>query len=170
MREALLAKWFKKSGDVVKRDEPLCEIETDKITLDLNADASGVLTISVSEGTTVKVGTTIGVIEESAVLPEAPVTASATAPAETLAAPSSSPSLRREMREHNISPDEVAGSGKEGRITLDDLFTRIEEKSKIPPPPGLPLLSNQPRSCLSSKACLLLRFSRASQSHLFHPL
>ncbi|HEY5522625.1 MAG TPA: 2-oxoglutarate dehydrogenase complex dihydrolipoyllysine-residue succinyltransferase [Desulfuromonadaceae bacterium] len=134
VREALLAKWFKKSGDVVKRDEPLCEIETDKITLDLNADAAGLLTISVLEGTTVKVGATIGVIEESAVIAEAPVTASATELAEKLAAPPSSPSVRREMREHNISPDEVEGSGNGGRITLDDLFTRIEEKSKLPPP------------------------------------
>jgi 2-oxoglutarate dehydrogenase E2 component (dihydrolipoamide succinyltransferase) len=134
VREALLAKWFKKSGDVVKRDEPICEIETDKITLDLNADASGLLTISVSEGTTVPVGATIGVIEESAVIPAAPVTVSATVSAEKHAEPSSSPSLRREMREHNISPDEVEGSGKGGRITLDDLFTKIEEKSKMPPP------------------------------------
>ncbi len=134
VREALLAKWFKKSGDVVKRDEPLCEIETDKITLDLNADAAGVLSIVIAEGKTVEVGTVIGTIEESAVIPETPVTASATKLAEKLAAPSSTPSLRREMREHNISPDEIAGSGKEGRITLDDLFSRIEEKSKMPPP------------------------------------
>jgi len=133
VREALLAKWFKKSGDVVKRDEPLCEIETDKITLDLNADAAGVLSISVPEGTTVAVGATIGVIEESAAGEEAPVTAAATAVAEKHVEPSSSPSLRREMRENNISPDEVAGSGKGGRITLDDLFARIEEKSKMPP-------------------------------------
>lgn len=133
VREALLAKWFKKSGDVVTRDEPLCEIETDKITLDLNAEAAGVLTISVSEGTTVAVGMAIGVIEESAVKPKAPVTAAAV-PAEARAAPSSSPSVRREMREKSISPDEVAGSGKGGRITLDDLFSRIEEKSKMPPP------------------------------------
>ncbi len=133
VREALLAKWFKKSGDVIKRDEPLCEIETDKITLDLNADAAGVLSISVPEGTTVAVGTTIGVIEESAAGEEAPVTAAATAVAENHVEPSSSPSLRREMRENNISPDEVAGSGKGGRITLDDLFARIEEKSKMPP-------------------------------------
>ncbi len=134
VREALLAKWFKKSGDVVTRDEPLCEIETDKITLDLNADAAGVLTISVSEGTTVAVGTIIGVIEESAAVPAAPVTAHSTVLAEKLAAPSSSPSVRREMREHNISSDEVAGSGKGGRITPDDLLTKIEEKSKMPPP------------------------------------
>ena len=134
VREALLAKWFRKSGDVVKRDEPLCEIETDKITLDLNADAAGVLAISVPEGTTVPVGTTIGVIEESEVIPGEAASDSKVA-AEKLAAPSSSPSLRREMRKHNISPDEITGSGKGGRITQDDLFTRIEEKSKMPPSP-----------------------------------
>ncbi|MFA7405573.1 MAG: 2-oxoglutarate dehydrogenase complex dihydrolipoyllysine-residue succinyltransferase [Pelobacteraceae bacterium] len=134
VREALLAKWFKKSGDVVKRDEPLCEIETDKITLDLNADAAGLLTISVAEGTTVAVGTVIGVIEESAaVAAPAPVAAAATVLAEKLVVPSSSPSLRREMREHDISPDEVTGSGKGGRITSNDLLSRIEEKSKMPP-------------------------------------
>ena len=134
VREALLAKWFKKSGDVVKRDEPLCEIETDKITLDLNADTAGLLTISVPEGRTVAVGTVIGIIEESASVPEAQPAVTATQLAEKLVGPSSSPSLRREMREQHISPDEVAGSGKGGRITLDDLFARIEEKSKTPPP------------------------------------
>ncbi len=128
VREALLAKWFKKNGDVVKRDEPLCEIETDKITLDLNADAAGLLTITVLEGTTVAVGTTIGAIEEVAAVPEPSAAASVTKPVE----PPTSPSVRHEMREQNISPDEVSGSGKGGRITLDDLFSRIEEKSKTP--------------------------------------
>lgn len=133
VREALLAKWFKKSGDVVKRDEPLCEIETDKITLDLNADTAGVLTITVNEGATVAVGTVIGRIEESASAPEAQPAVTATPLAEKFAAPSSSPSLRREMRENQISPDEVAGSGKGGRITRDDLSARIEKKSNMPP-------------------------------------
>lgn len=133
VREALLAKWFKKSGDTVKRDEPLCEIETDKITLDLNAEATGMLTVTVPEGTTVAVGTIIGMIEESARMPVTEVTTPDADLAEKLAAPASSPSLRRDMREKNISPDEIEGSGKGGRITLDDLFTRIEEKSKMPP-------------------------------------
>ena len=135
VREALLAKWFKKSGDVVKRDEPLCEIETDKITLDLNADADGLLTISVSEGTTVAVGTKIGLIEEAAAAPETPVTAAATVPAEKLAVSSSSPSLRREMRERNITPNEVVGSGKGGRITREDLSASIGGKTKTPSAP-----------------------------------
>lgn len=133
VREALLAKWFKKSGDVVKRDEPLCEIETDKITLDLNADVAGLLTISIPEGTTVAVGTTIGVIEESAAVSEPVAASTVTSLAERAVAPPTSPSLRREMRQENISPDEVEGTGRGGRITLDDLFTRIEEKAKMPP-------------------------------------
>lgn len=133
VREALLAKWFKKNGDIVKRDEPLCEIETDKITLDLNADVAGVVTIIIAEGTTVNVGTTIGMIEESTtVQQETPVTTPATESTGRQAAPASSPSLRREMREQNISPEEIEGSGKGGRITPDDLAAYIDEKSKTP--------------------------------------
>ena len=133
VREALLAKWFKKNGASVKKDEPLCEIETDKITLDLNADADGVLSITVAEGTTVAVGTVIGAIAETDAAPVAAVSESSVQLAEKLAAPASSPEVRREMLEHDISPDEVEGTGKGGRITLDDLFARIEERSKQPP-------------------------------------
>ncbi len=133
VREALLAKWFKKNGASVKKDEPLCEIETDKITLDLNADADGVLSITVDEGTTVAVGAVIGAIAETIATPAAPVGEPSAQLAEKLAAPASSPEVRREMLEHDISPDEVEGTGKGGRITLDDLFARIEERSKQPP-------------------------------------
>lgn len=135
VREALLAKWFKKSGDLVKRDEPLCEIETDKITLDLNADAGGILQIMILEGATVAVGSVIGTIAEAAA-PVAAEPAAVTAVAslaDTLSAAPSSPSLRRELREQGIAAEELSGSGKGGRITLDDLFTRIEEKAKQPP-------------------------------------
>lgn len=133
VREALLAKWFKKNGETVNKDEPLCEIETDKITLDLNADAAGVLSITVLEGTTVAIGTVIGAIEEMSTLSTAPVGESSVTQIDKLAVPSS-PAVRREMLEHDIRPDEVAGTGKGGRITLDDLFARIEERSKQPPP------------------------------------
>ena len=133
VREALLAKWFKKTGDSVVKDEPLCEIETDKITLDLNADAAGVLSITVPEGTTVAIGATIGTINEGVTMTEVPSSDASTLPTENLVATASSPSARREMREHNINPDDVNGTGKGGRITLGDLFTRIEERSKLPP-------------------------------------
>ncbi|MDD5285703.1 MAG: 2-oxoglutarate dehydrogenase complex dihydrolipoyllysine-residue succinyltransferase [Desulfuromonadaceae bacterium] len=137
VREALLAKWFKKSGDVVKRDEPLCEIETDKITLDLNADAAGVLSVTVTEGATVPVGTVIGSIDESGVVTGTQVSDSAPSPIEKLALPVSSPSIRSQMRERGIAPDELKGTGKDGRITPDDLSTHIGERSKLQPSPKL---------------------------------
>jgi 2-oxoglutarate dehydrogenase E2 component (dihydrolipoamide succinyltransferase) len=63
--EALVAKWHRQEGELVAVDEPVCEIETDKITMELNAEAAGVLRIKVPEGTTVKIGTVIGEIEET---------------------------------------------------------------------------------------------------------
>jgi 2-oxoglutarate dehydrogenase E2 component (dihydrolipoamide succinyltransferase) len=62
--EALVAKWHKNDGDRVEKDEPLCEIETDKITLEINAEVGGVLSIKVPAGTTVKIGSVIGSIAE----------------------------------------------------------------------------------------------------------
>lgn len=133
VREALLAKWFKKSGETVRKDEALCEIETDKITLDINADVAGTLSIAVPEGATVAVGTLIGTIAEAAASLEPTTPGASPHAAEALSAAPSSPAVRREMLEHGISPDEVAGTGKGGRITLDDLFARIEERAKQPP-------------------------------------
>jgi len=138
VREALLAKWFKTNGDVVVKDEPICELETDKITLDINADAAGVLAILVGEGATIPVGTLIGTISESAGVTQAQTATaskesgpSAPARAENGAVPSS-PAARREMREQGISPDDVVGSGKGGKITLDDLLTRIQNTTRKP--------------------------------------
>ncbi|KAB0666461.1 2-oxoglutarate dehydrogenase complex dihydrolipoyllysine-residue succinyltransferase [Oryzomonas japonica] len=161
VREALLAKWFKKNGESVKKDEALCEIETDKITLDINADAAGVLSVAVAEGATIPVGTVIGSIDEQqavaavAVVPSATVAAPApAAPVQALAADPavapSSPAARREMREQGIDPASVVGTGKGGRITLDDLFSGIAEKSQqgvaVPiPSPDVPAVPAPPQ-------------------------
>ena len=103
VREALLAKWFKKSGELVKKDEPLCEIETDKITLDINADAAGILSILVPEGATVAIGTVVGTIAEQSLEARASSDmaasqAPAAAPGDERNAPASSPSIRRARR------------------------------------------------------------------------
>lgn len=81
--EALVATWLRQDGDAVRKDEPICEIETDKITMELNAEADGVLSIAVPAGTTVKIGTVIGTIREGAAAPgaEPPAPAQAAAPA-----------------------------------------------------------------------------------------
>ena len=134
VREALLAKWFKQNGERVSRDEALCEIETDKITLDIHADAAGILSILVAEGTTVAVGTVVGSIaEKSAGAPVAGDLAAGVVPAaaseDMLKTVLSSPSIRREMREQGITPDSVTGTGRGGRITPDDLVARNGEKA-----------------------------------------
>jgi 2-oxoglutarate dehydrogenase E2 component (dihydrolipoamide succinyltransferase) len=138
VREALLATWFRKSGEEVKKDEPLCEIETDKITLDINADVAGVLAIQVPEGTTVAIGTVVGTIEERsgdvrAMSVTAESQASTEAPGDESTPPASSPSVRREMREQGIAPDSVTGTGKGGRITLNDLSAASEVKARQTP-------------------------------------
>jgi len=63
--EALVAKWRQKDGDAVRREEPVCELETDKVTLELNAEADGILSILVPEGSTVAIGAVIGSIREA---------------------------------------------------------------------------------------------------------
>jgi 2-oxoglutarate dehydrogenase E2 component (dihydrolipoamide succinyltransferase) len=141
VREALLAKWFKKSGEPVKKDEPLCEIETDKITLDINADASGVLAITVAEGTTVAVGTVVGtIVEQSLEIPASSGMAlnqmPVAGPFERHDVPATSPSVRREMREQGLAPGSVTGTGKGGRIQQKDLLAGIEEKARLNPVAG----------------------------------
>ena len=71
--EALVAKWHKNQGETVRKDQVLCEIETDKITMELHADADGILSIAVPAGSTVKIGTVIGSIAEGAVAASIPV-------------------------------------------------------------------------------------------------
>jgi len=152
VREALLAKWFKKSGDIVKRDEPICEIETDKITLDLNADAAGVLSISVTEGTTVAVGAVIGSIDESGSVAEASVNEPEPSSPEKRTEAATSPSVRQQMREREIAPEEVKGSGKGGRITQEDLIPAIEGRSVPSPVSGSAISSKPPETVKRSAA------------------
>jgi 2-oxoglutarate dehydrogenase E2 component (dihydrolipoamide succinyltransferase) len=135
VREALLAKWFKKNGEPVKKDEPLCEIETDKITLDINADASGMLAITVAEGTTVAVGTVVGtIVEQSLETPASSAIAMhqmpVAGPFDGHESPATSPSIRREMREQGLAPGSVTGTGKGGRVLQNDFLAGIEEKAR----------------------------------------
>lgn len=101
--EALVAKWHKNQGDTVRKDQVLCEIETDKITMELQAEADGVLSITVPAGTTVKIGTIIGSIAEGAVPVAAPVepppVATVTAsPVATVAVPAKPPAPASGLR------------------------------------------------------------------------
>jgi 2-oxoglutarate dehydrogenase E2 component (dihydrolipoamide succinyltransferase) len=124
--EALIARWIKQNGEQVAKDEPLYEIETDKVTLEVTAEASGVLSIAVAEGETVKIGTVIGSIDEQAAKAAAPAAAPpATEPQAAqpaTATPPMSPSGRKLAREMGVEPGEVKGTGRGGRLTNEDLL------------------------------------------------
>ena len=133
--EATLAKWFKKAGEAVAVDEPLCELETDKVTVEVSAPASGVLAeLAVEEGATVAVGTVIGRLNEGAAAAKAPAPAKA-APAAAPAAPKAeakaapkpapaasgpamppSPAAGKMMKEKGLAESDVAGSGRRGQV------------------------------------------------------
>ena len=138
--EATIGKWFKKPGDAVKADEPLLELETDKVTLEVNAPAAGVLAeIVAKDGDTVGVGALLGSIAAgsgaaatapaaaAAPAPAAPTPAPAAAPAPVAAAASHDhgPAVSRIAAESGINPASVAASGKDGRVTKGDMLAAV---------------------------------------------
>jgi 2-oxoglutarate dehydrogenase E2 component (dihydrolipoamide succinyltransferase) len=152
--EVTIARWNKKTGDYVEMDELLCELESDKATFELNAEASGVLTTHGNEGDTIKVGDLIAEINTEAARPEgmakpeakavstkpadAPSTKKADAPAKTsYATGSAGPAAQKILAEKGISPAQVVGSGKDGRILKSDAVkaelktTQNEQKSRV---------------------------------------
>ncbi len=150
--EATIAQWFKKEGDAVAADEPLVELETDKVTVEVPAPAGGVLSeIVAKDGDTVEVGALLGSIGEGAGAPaakaEAPAAAAAPAakaeapaPAEPAAAPASggdqplSPAVRKLVDENNLDPSAIAGTGKDGRLLKGDVLAALEKGSAAPAP------------------------------------
>ena len=149
--EGVVTKWYKKVGDVVKSDDTLFDVETDKVSTEIPAQANGVITeILVQEGVTAKVGTRLAVISESgdAVAAAAAVAVAASAPAATVsaavaavpavntaaaanrigkasAADRLSPVVRRLLAEHQLNPADLNGTGRDGRITREDVLAVI---------------------------------------------
>jgi 2-oxoglutarate dehydrogenase E2 component (dihydrolipoamide succinyltransferase) len=153
--EATIGKWFKKPGDAVAVDEPLVELETDKVTIEVPAPAAGVLgEISAKDGETVAVGAVLGQIKEGVgaaptqpaakpaappAVPQAPK-AAAPAAAPVAAAPKISsdtplaPSVRKLSAESGVDAGTVPGSGKDGRVTKGDMLAAIERAAAQPTP------------------------------------
>ncbi|MBC7151671.1 MAG: 2-oxoglutarate dehydrogenase complex dihydrolipoyllysine-residue succinyltransferase [Rhizobium sp.] len=142
--EATVGTWFKKVGDVVKADEPIVELETDKVTVEVPAPASGVLTeIVAANGETVGLGALLGQIAEGAAgavsaepakpaAPAAPVAAAApAAPAVSAPAPAAAgampaaPAAAKMLAENNLSADQVDGSGKRGQVLKGDVIAAV---------------------------------------------
>ncbi len=160
--EATIGKWFKKPGDPVAVDEPLVELETDKVTIEVPAPAAGVLSeIAAKNGETVSVGALLGAINPgtgAAAPPAEP--AKAAPPAPSAAAPTSpppppkvaaadaplAPSVRRIAGETGIEPATVPGTGKDGRVTKGDMLAAIERAALSPMPVPQPAASVQVRA------------------------
>lgn len=132
--DALIVNWFKKPGEAVAMDEPLVEVETDKVVLEVPSPVDGVLSeIVEDEGATVISGQLLGRIEEGAAAAAAPAEAApaaeeapaaapaAAAPANTETGGQTSPAVRKALDEKGLSADDVAGSGKNGRILKEDV-------------------------------------------------
>ncbi len=129
--EATIGKWFKKPGDAIATDEPVVELETDKVTVEVPAPASGTLgAINAKEGETVAVGALLGTIAAggvpvAAAKKDEPKPAAAPAPAAKSGDMPSAPSAQKLMAEKNISADQVDGSGKRGQILKGDVLDAI---------------------------------------------
>jgi 2-oxoglutarate dehydrogenase E2 component (dihydrolipoamide succinyltransferase) len=142
--EATIAKWFKKAGEAVKADEPLVELETDKVTVEVPAPASGKLSsISAEPGVTVNVGALLGMIEEGAAgsapskLAEAPKKAEVPAPAKA-AEQTLSPAVRKMVEENKVDTAAVSGTGKDGRLTKGDVIAHLEKPAAEAKPLVIP--------------------------------
>jgi 2-oxoglutarate dehydrogenase E2 component (dihydrolipoamide succinyltransferase) len=169
--EATIGKWFKKPGDPVVVDEPLVELETDKVTIEVPAPAAGVLAdIAAKDGETVAVGALLGQIKEGASAPSKPSLAPAgrpdqktDTPAPINAAPEQprprpqtvarpvdvtplSPSVRKMAAETGIDVSTVPGSGKDGRVTKGDMMAAIERAASAPTPVAQPAAAVQVRA------------------------
>jgi len=161
--EATIGKWFKKAGDVVAVDEPLVELETDKVTIEVPAPAAGVLTdVAVKDGDTVAVGALLGAIKEGpgaapTKTPAKPTEAApqpAPPPAPPKPAPAKAPgaemplapSVRKLAAETGMDAAAVPGTGKDGRVTKGDMLAAIERAAAQPTPVAAPAASIQARA------------------------
>ena len=142
--EATIAKWFKKAGEAVKADEPLVELETDKVTVEVPAPASGKLSsISAEPGVTVNVGALLGMIEEGAAgaAPSKPAEAPKkveAAPAAKAAEQTLSPAVRKMVEENKVDTAAVSGTGKDGRLTKGDVIAHLEKPAAEAKPLVIP--------------------------------
>ncbi len=155
--EATIGQWLKQPGEPVALDEPIASLETDKVAIEVNAPAAGTMGQQLfAEGANVSVGALLATIEEGAGGAQAPAAAAAPAPAPAAppvpaTAPASapaaapvaaeggeaialSPAVRRAILEYGIDPSTVKGTGKDGRLTKEDVIAAAQSKAASPAP------------------------------------
>ncbi len=140
--EGTIAEWLKQPGEAVAADEPICSLETDKVAVDVPSPVAGIMSQHmVAVGDTVEVGAVIAIIEAGATASAgasapAPAAAKTDAPVPTAteempgAAQTMSPAVRRAVLEHGVDPSTIKGTGKDGRLTKEDVLAAAEAKAK----------------------------------------
>ncbi len=150
--EVTLSKWLKADGEYVELDEPICEFESDKATLEFPAEAAGKLIHVAKEDDDLEIGALVAKIDTSVAkadggeapreekpatpetpAPEAPAPARPAEPASGYAAGHPSPAAAKILAENDINPADVKGTGKDGRITKEDALKAVENKTAAPP-------------------------------------
>ncbi|VXC64630.1 2-oxoglutarate dehydrogenase complex dihydrolipoyllysine-residue succinyltransferase [Sphingomonas sp. 8AM] len=159
--EATVGEWLKQPGDAVAADEPIASLETDKVSVEVPSPVAGVMgQHAVKVGDTVEVGALIATIESGDGAPAksaapqpavtespAPAAASSPAPAQGDAAAALSPSVRRAVLEHGVDPSTVKGTGKDGRLTKEDVAAAASTKpATAPEPQAAPAAAPAPAS------------------------
>jgi 2-oxoglutarate dehydrogenase E2 component (dihydrolipoamide succinyltransferase) len=184
--EGTVTRWYKKVGDAVKADETLFDVETDKVSTEIPAPASGVLAeILVQEGLAAKVGTRIAVIQErdttamnasarppAAAAAEAAAVSAGSRPASTGlprgAAQRLSPVVRKLCAEHALDPQQIPGTGRDGRITREDVLEYIATRGA--PPSSAPQIASrapqQPPKAATANAISLNNVRRRTAEHM----
>ncbi len=142
IKEVEIATWLVKDGDYVEKDQAIAEVDSDKATLELPAEASGIITLKAEEGDAVAVGQVVCLIDTSAAKPDGSAAApvkeekaveapkaeapkAAPAPATTYATGTPSPAAKKILDEKSINPSDIVGTGKAGRITKDDAVNAV---------------------------------------------
>lgn len=173
--EATLGQWLKQPGEAVAADEPIASLETDKVAVEVTAPVAGVMGAHVvSEGATVNVGAVIGSIEGgsgAAAAPAAPVAAASAPVAPAVAAEDAgdltlSPSVRRLVLEHGLDPTKIKGTGKDGRLTKDDVMAAVSAGTATAKAEAAPVATSAsaPAAASSARAEERVRMTRLRQT------
>ncbi|MBX9680702.1 MAG: 2-oxoglutarate dehydrogenase complex dihydrolipoyllysine-residue succinyltransferase [Gemmataceae bacterium] len=179
--EGSIARWMKKDGDLVRTDEPIFELETEKASNEVPSPSSGRLTISVKEGSRVTIGQVVGSIEPADVpaATKTPAPAAPTTPPKAEPTPKTdhamSPAARAIVAEKGIDPASIAGSGRHGVLTKPDVLEHLEKNNavkdgSVAPPPVpqgqvVPLDQRETRQRMSSiRARIAQRLLQSQQT------
>jgi 2-oxoglutarate dehydrogenase E2 component (dihydrolipoamide succinyltransferase) len=184
--EATVGKWYKKTGDTVKADEPLVELETDKVTVEVPSPAAGILgEILVQQGATVAVGSILAALRDggagAAPAPAATAPAAAAAPAPKpaeMSAPSATdvpppPAARKALAEAGLDATEVIGSGKRGQVLKSDVADAVAAANGAKPAPApasaAPAAKAAPQAASASVPAMLVPQAPAAMKDMRLP-